>query len=78
MQQGLDDDLYHRVAEYSEIGAFSKEEKLAAEAGLMDKSLTKKEVEKHLRGFGIEPEQASHTLLGSLSGGQLLRSQLSH
>ena len=31
MQQGLDDDLYHRVAEYSEIGAFSKEEKLAAE-----------------------------------------------
>ena len=26
------------------------EEKLAAEAGLMDKSLTKKEVEKHLRG----------------------------
>ena len=31
MQQGLDDDLYHRVDEYSEIGAFSEEEKLAAE-----------------------------------------------
>ena len=31
MQQGLDDDLYHRVAEYSAIGAFSEEEKLAAE-----------------------------------------------
>merc|ERR1711871_715015 len=49
------------------------EEKLAAEAGLMDKSLTKKEVEKHLRGFGIEAEQASHTLLGSLSGGQKVK-----
>ena len=31
MQQGLDDDLYHRVAEYNEIGAFSEAEKLAAE-----------------------------------------------
>jgi len=49
------------------------EEKLAAEAGLMDKSLTKKEVEKHLRGFGIEAERASHTLLGSLSGGQKVK-----
>ena len=49
------------------------EEKLAAEAGLMNKSLTKKEVEKHLRGFGIEAEQASHTLLSSLSGGQKVK-----
>lgn len=32
MQQGLDDDLYHRVAEYNEIGAFSEAEKLAAES----------------------------------------------
>ncbi len=31
MQKGLDDDLYHRVAEYQEIGAFTEEEKLAAE-----------------------------------------------
>ena len=31
MQQGLDDDLYHRVDEYKEIGAFSEAEKLAAE-----------------------------------------------
>merc|ERR1711916_245359 len=38
-----------------------------------DKSLTKKEVEKHLRGFGIEAEQASHTLIGSLSGGQKVK-----
>ena len=32
MQQGLDEDLYHRVAEYQEIGAFSTAEKLAAES----------------------------------------------
>lgn len=31
MQQGLDDDLYHRVEEYRDIGAFSEAEKLAAE-----------------------------------------------
>ena len=31
MQQGLDEDLYHQVSEYSEIGAFSEAEKLAAE-----------------------------------------------
>ena len=30
MQQGLEDSLYHQVAEYEEIGAFSEEEKLAA------------------------------------------------
>tara|TARA_B100001250_G_scaffold304366_1_gene266188 strand:+ start:6754 stop:7074 length:321 start_codon:yes stop_codon:yes gene_type:complete len=31
MQQGLEDELYHRVAEYDDIGAFSEQEKLAAE-----------------------------------------------
>ena len=31
MRRGFDDDLYHRVAEYREIGAFSDAEKLAAE-----------------------------------------------
>ena len=31
MQQGLDEDLYHRVDEYRELGAFSDAEKLAAE-----------------------------------------------
>ncbi|MGI9625116.1 MAG: carboxymuconolactone decarboxylase family protein [Acidimicrobiales bacterium] len=31
MQQGLEDDLYHLVEEYKEIGAFSEAEKLAAE-----------------------------------------------
>ena len=49
------------------------DEKLAAEAGLMNKSLTAKEIEKHLLGFGIEPEQASHTLINALSGGQKVK-----
>ena len=31
MQQGLEEDLYHRVSEYEEIGAFTVPEKLAAE-----------------------------------------------
>ncbi len=31
MQQGLDDDLYHRVADYREVESFSDAEKLAAE-----------------------------------------------
>ncbi len=31
MQQGLDEDLYHHVSQYAEIGAFSEAEKLAAE-----------------------------------------------
>ena len=39
----------------------------------MDKSLTSKSIEKHLSGFGIDPEQASHTLIGSLSGGQKVK-----
>ncbi|VVU95419.1 ABC transporter [seawater metagenome] len=49
------------------------DEKLAAEAGLMSKTLTTDSIEKHLKGFGIEAEQASHTLLGSLSGGQKVK-----
>lgn len=32
MQAGLEEDLYHKVAEYKEIGAFSEAEKLAAES----------------------------------------------
>jgi len=49
------------------------DEKMAAAAGLMDKSLTSNSIEKHLLGFGIDPEQASHTLIGSLSGGQKVK-----
>ncbi len=32
MRSGLDDELYHRVAEHAEIGAFTMAEKLAAES----------------------------------------------
>ena len=49
------------------------DEKMAVAAGLIDKTLTCNGVEKHLLGFGIEPEQASHTLIGSLSGGQKVK-----
>ena len=49
------------------------EEKLAAQQGLMTRALTGKNVEKHLYGFGIEAEQASHTLISSLSGGQKVK-----
>jgi alkylhydroperoxidase family enzyme len=31
MRDGLSEDLYHRVAEYETVGAFSEAEKLAAE-----------------------------------------------
>jgi alkylhydroperoxidase family enzyme len=31
MRQGFDEELYHRVAEYRELGAFSDAERLAAE-----------------------------------------------
>ena len=49
------------------------EERLAAQQGLMTRALTAKNVEKHLDGFGIEAEQASHTLISSLSGGQKVK-----
>ena len=49
------------------------DEKLAAAAGLMDKPLTATNIERHLNGFGIEPEQSSHTRIGALSGGQKVK-----
>jgi elongation factor 3 len=49
------------------------DEKEAIAAGLIDKPLTSKGVEKHLSNFGIEAEQASHTQIGSLSGGQKVK-----
>jgi elongation factor 3 len=49
------------------------DEKLAISKGLMNKQLTAPVIEKYLIGFGIEPEDASHTLLGSLSGGQKVK-----
>ena len=45
------------------------DEKEAVAAGLASKTLTAKDVEAHLEQFGIDKEQASHTLIKSLSGG---------
>merc|ERR1712230_291856 len=39
----------------------------------MTKPLTSQAVEKHLADFGIETEQASHTLIQALSGGQKVK-----
>jgi len=50
-----------------------KDEQEAAAAGLMTKPLTSQAVEKHLADFGIEAEQASHTLIQALSGGQKVK-----
>ena len=49
------------------------DEKEAVKAGLASKTLTTKDIEKHLANFGIDPEQASHTLIKSLSGGQKVK-----
>jgi elongation factor 3 len=46
---------------------------LAAESGLQFKPLTASAVEKHMSDFGIDPEDASHTLIRSLSGGQKIK-----
>ena len=50
-----------------------QDEKEAVAAGLMSKALTSASVEKHLMGFGISAEHASHTQIGSLSGGQKVK-----
>jgi elongation factor 3 len=49
------------------------DEKEAVMAGLASKNLTTKDIEKHFADFGIEPEQANHTLIKSLSGGQKVK-----
>lgn len=49
------------------------DEKEAVKAGLASKTLTTKDIEKHFADFGIEPEQANHTLIKSLSGGQKVK-----
>merc|ERR1711990_674291 len=46
-----------------------EDERQAAMAGLMTKQLTQKGVEKHLADFGVDAESASHTQIGSMSGG---------
>ena len=42
-------------------------------AGLMTKTLTANNIEKHLADFSIDTEQASHTQIGALSGGQKVK-----
>ena len=49
------------------------DEKEAVMAGVASKTLTTKDIEKHFADFGIEPEQANHTLIKSLSGGQKVK-----
>ena len=49
------------------------DEKEAVKAGLASKTLTTKDIEKHFKDFGITPEQANHTLIKSLSGGQKVK-----
>ena len=49
------------------------DEKMALAAGLTTKSLTSTSIESHLKGFGLDSEQSSHTLIGSLSGGQKVK-----
>ena len=50
-----------------------QDEKEAVSAGLMSRPLTSSSVEAYLKTFSIEPEQASHTLIKSLSGGQKVK-----
>lgn len=49
------------------------DEKEAVAAGLASKTLTTKDIEKYFADFGITPEQANHTLIKSLSGGQKVK-----
>jgi elongation factor 3 len=50
-----------------------EDEKQAAAAGLMSKPLTAPSVEKCLKDFGLNAEEASHTPINALSGGQKVK-----
>merc|ERR1712178_642091 len=50
-----------------------EDERQAAMAGLLTKQLTQAGVEKHLGDFGVDPESASHTQIGSMSGGMKVK-----
>lgn len=50
-----------------------EDEKQAAMAGLQTKHLTSKGVEEHLMNFGLDAENASHTMIRHLSGGQKVK-----
>ena len=49
------------------------DEKEAVKEGLASKTLTTKDIEKHFADFSIDQEQANHTLIKSLSGGQKVK-----
>merc|ERR1719195_2557757 len=50
-----------------------EDEKQAAAAGLMSKTLTQPSIEKHLADFAVDAEAASHTHISALSGGQKVK-----
>jgi len=50
-----------------------EDEKQAAAAGLMSKPLTQPSVEKALKDFGLNTEEASHSPINSMSGGQKVK-----
>merc|ERR1711937_290520 len=50
-----------------------EDERQAAMAGMGTKQLTQKGVEKHLIDFGVDAESASHTQIGSMSGGMKVK-----
>eukprot|EP00730_Choanoeca_flexa_P006337 TRINITY_DN12137_c0_g4_i2.p1 TRINITY_DN12137_c0_g4~~TRINITY_DN12137_c0_g4_i2.p1 ORF type:complete len:1001 (+),score=382.81 TRINITY_DN12137_c0_g4_i2:132-3134(+) len=47
--------------------------KVEAREGMFRRALTQDAVEKHLQDVGLEPEYATHTRMGALSGGQKVK-----
>ena len=64
-------DILIRMGNLNQLQRF--DEKMALAAGLTTKSLTSASIEEHLKGFGLDAEQASHTLISALSGGQKVK-----
>jgi len=52
---------------------FAVDTKIAARTGMLTRPLTRGVIEQHFRDIGLEPEFASHTLIGALSGGQKVK-----
>lgn len=50
-----------------------KDELIAMESMLGQRKLTTGEIQRHLDGFGLEPQFAQHTRMGALSGGQKVK-----
>jgi len=77
MFKSMENNTWQTRAELLKMGFLKmvqrKDEQEAAAAGLMTKPLTSVAVEKHLADFGVSPEQASHTMIQALSGGQKVK-----